>query len=166
METRKRRSLQNIFTQSKQFVFKKKKRNYSIQHNFYDQKLCLNHNNYNEKPATFFEDQQLSINKADPGQKDGRTKIEENKTDIKEGQIKGRATHISTQETTTSIFPTEKWQRKTKIPSTQSKGNAGWKYSKGKALACAQTTQDSSSEGKLQDSVKTTNEYSTQKSSN
>ena len=40
--------------EQKQFVPKKKKRNYSIQHNFYDQKLCLTHINYNEKPATIF----------------------------------------------------------------------------------------------------------------
>ena len=55
MEARKRRKPSKTFSHKQnQFVFKKKKNNYSIPHNFYDQKLCLNHNNYNEKPATTF----------------------------------------------------------------------------------------------------------------
>ena len=64
--------------EQKQFVSKKKKRNYSIQHNFYDQKPCLTHINYNEKPAIpLFEEKQFSKQLSRPGQKDGRTKIED-----------------------------------------------------------------------------------------
>ena len=79
METRrKEEAFKTSSHKPKQITFKKKKKNYSIQHNFYDQKPCLNHNKLQRKTCyNFFEEKQFSINKADPGQKDGRTKIED-----------------------------------------------------------------------------------------
>ena len=106
METRKKKKTEpskNIFTQATQIVSKKKKKNYSIQHNFYDQKPCLNHKQITTKNLLQFF---LKKNNSQSTRQTRAKKMAGQKLKTqdryKEGQIKRRTTHISTQEATTT----------------------------------------------------------------